>query len=159
MVVERYSFEQIMKLGKFLQSKSTKTNKIDFIKEMSFDHELIRLLITDCIAQDLKQQLLEDLCHSLFSLSLDTSTIKGDQILLIRARYIHEKMDTTLNEKVSFIQNHIIAIEELTTSSSEETFYEILKNKIFINEDIKKNWVGICHDGASSLSGKGIGLV
>jgi len=159
MIAERHSFEQIMRLGLFLKDKFSKINKAGFIKEMSFDSELISDLITNCVAKDLKEQLINSLKTSPFSLTLDTCTIMGDQICIVRARYIQEKFDPLLNEKVSSIKNQIVAVEELTTSSSGMTFYNILKNRILSHAELKKNWVGICHDGAANLSGNGIGLV
>jgi len=37
----------------------------------------------------------------------------GDQVCILRIRYIQEKSIPVLNEKVSSIQNQIVAIEEI----------------------------------------------
>ena len=76
---------------------------------MSFDSELISDLITNCVAKDLKEQLINSLKTSPFSLTLDTCTIMGDQICIVRARYIQEKFDPLLNEK--FLQSRIKSLQ------------------------------------------------
>ena len=63
-----------------------------------------------------------------------------------------------LERPVQTIENHTLAIETLKTSSTGQTLYEILKNKGLLTEDLKKNFVGLCHDGASSFTCQNIGL-
>ena len=158
MITERFSFEQIVRLGNFLQTRYTKSDKLKFIKDMSWDSEIIRNLINDCVAKDLKERLYKDLENSPFSLSLDTTTLMGDQILAIRTRYLKEIYDETLKTHIPTIQNHILAIENLRASSIGQVFYDIVEERALYNETLKNNLVGLCHDGASNLTGKEKGL-
>jgi len=82
----------------------------------------------------------------------------GDQILAIRTRYLKEPYDETLKTHITTIQNHILAIENLKASSIGKVFYDIVEERALYNETLKNNLVGLCHDGASNLTGKEKGL-
>ena len=157
MISERYSFEQIVRLGDYMKERLTQMKKS--LKEIIWDSEVIRKLTVDCVAKDLKDSLFEELEASPFSLSLYTATLMGDQIVVIRARYLKNEYDPVLMMNIRRIQNHILAVEELEMSTTGKTFYEILIRKVLTNDKLKENFIGLCHDGASNLSGEGIGLV
>jgi len=159
LIAERYSFDQIVRLGIFLQDKYLKTNKLEFLKYFSWDAETIRMLITDCIAKDLKENLMNDLKSSPFSISLDCATVMGDQVLAIRAKYLKTHYSEDLRSQLLTLENHILCIEELKESSTGKVFYNILDEKIFKSEQLKNNWIGMAHDGASNLCGEELGLV
>ena len=157
MISDRYSFEQIVRIGSFMKDKFSRADKA--ITEIGWSPEIIRNLIVHCVAKDIKDSLIQELEASPFSITLDTSTILGDQILVVRVRFLRMEYNSVAMANVPTVHNQIIAVEELEESSTGRTFYEILLRKILFNEKLKKNFVGLCHDGAGSLSGSGIGLV
>lgn len=152
MIKEKLSYSQIQRIGEFLK-EMYKENQLKFFKESTFDRELISLISKDCFGQNLIEQLKKDLTSYKYSLSLDNTTIASENLCALKAKYIET------NEGKTRVQNKIVGLYKLRESSSGETMFEVLKQKLFFNEEIKNNLTGIVTDHASSLIGPETGLI
>lgn len=152
-ISQNLSFIQISELGSFIQNL-IRENRINHLRKASFDRELISLTTRDCFRVTLLDELKEKLKSMRYSLSIDNSTIlAGESFCGLKVKFLEEIDGFTQ------IQNKIIAMNQLRTSSSGRTMLDIINNKIFDNENIEKNLIGLTHDFASSLTGPNIGLV
>ena len=157
LVAQRLSYSQIAQTGKFLQ-KLEKENSLSFLGTHYFDEEVISKIVSDCFRPALKEELHNNLLNSKYSLSIDTSTMVGQNICVLRAKYLKEKEEDGTN--LEELQNRIIAISALKDSSRGEALFEIVNEKIFMNNEIiKENLIGLTHDNANSLSGEDNGLI
>lgn len=106
-----------------------------------------------CIANDIEYQLVEKINKSLFyAIQLDESTdISNSAILLIYVRFI----DDTLND----IKEEFLCTLKLKTVTTADEIFKTM-NSYMISKNI--NWascIGICTDGAASMTGIHSGLV
>ena len=119
------------------------------------EHNVSRKIVakaTRSICGTLKNNLHEDLLASPFSLSIDASSdVHGNSYLAVCAKFLqqenHERPVTKL-----------YSIFPITTSSSGETFYNILKSEILVNEAIRANFVGIVTDDGPNMTGSKMGV-
>ena len=156
-VSQRLSFSQISQIGKFIQNLA-KEDQLDFFLTHYFDEEVISKTISQCFRPALKENILDNLMNSRYSLSLDTATMVGQSLCLIRARYLQENYEE--NKVSEDLVDRIVGITTLKESSTGEVMHNILKDKVFVENDIiKRNLIGLTHDNISSLAGEGIGLV
>ena len=153
----KLSFRQINIIGEHLKSMQNQ-RKLDFFSSFNFSEgELSR--IANVWGDYLHQQLLEDLCQSKYSLIVDNSTIAGKNICAIEVRYV--KYNIISEQAVeSSITNRVVGLKYLEDSSSGETIYKILKERLInLNELIQENLVGVTHDRGSNLTGSRIGMM
>lgn len=156
-VSQRLSFSQISQIGKFIQNLA-KEDQLDFFLTHYFDEEVISKTISQCFRPALKENILDNLMNSRYSLSLDTATMVGQSLCLIRARYLQENYEE--NKVSEDLVDRIVGITTLKESSTGGAMHNILKDKVFVENDIiKRNLIGLTHDNISSLAGEGIGLV
>lgn len=93
-----------------------------------------------------------------YSLSIDNSTIGGKSISILEARYLKTEIVNNLSR--TSIKNKIVGVKYLSESSSGETMYNIVNEKLFdLDFDVKSNFIGLAHDLASSLTSEAKGLI
>jgi len=92
-------------------------------------------------------------------LSLDTSTIAGENICALRVKFVDTASDQNDLYK-SVRKNQVIGIQSLKESSTAEAFLSLVEDKLLnFGDDIRANLVGLTHDGARCLSGEKGGLI
>jgi len=158
-LAQRLSYSQISQIGKRLQDLAQE-KKLDFLLNNFFDEEAISKTVTECFRPCLQEKMHNWLLNTPFSLSLDTSTLVGQNICVVKARYIKPEM--TGNGpifKPSQLQDKIVTVTALKESVDAKTMAQILKDKIFASPAIKSNFQGLTHDNARMLSGTGEGLI
>ena len=130
---------------------------LEFCREIALNYEVqllershlsaptITKIIRECIGDTLRSRIIQDLGQGPFALLIDASSdIYGGKYLGVLARYICDEED--------LIVTKLLAVLELTTSSTGEEFYQVIENQIFVlNPTIKKNFVAICTDNGSSM--------
>ena len=79
---QNYSFAQISKLGRFL--KILKGKGMGFLNRYSFS------VSTECFGPFIVDQLKEQLSTRPYSLSVDASTIGGENILALKVKYLEK---------------------------------------------------------------------
>jgi len=86
--------------------------------------------------------------NSAYSLSLDTSTLAGQNLLVVKARYIKTEMkenEPTLS--LENMQDKVVSVAALNESSDAKTLHGILHEKVFSKSDlIQNNMKGFTHD-------------
>ena len=156
-MTENYSFSQISRLGKFL--KNLHQSGFGFLQKYSFNEQEISNVATGCFWPHSLENLKEHLSSKPYSISVDASTICGENVFAIKAKYLEKSYDEELKEEITSVQNKIIRLSSFKESSKGSTMLEILEDKLFFNDQIKGNLVGISHDNAKSLVGGKIGLI
>ena len=155
-VSEKYSFEATTRLGKFL-SDMNKNDGLEFFEEKIFDSEEISKTVRN-LAKPLNKDLQNDLKNSYFSLSLDSTTLAGENICAIRIRYLKESV-TEHNITKTEIKNKLLSICTLKASSTGEDYHNLLLRKLSdLGDDVKQNFIALVTDRGPSLVGKNIGL-
>ena len=156
-VAERLSYQQIHKLGNFLQALY-KNNQLEFLENFSFDEESISKIVSDCFRVDILEQIHEDLKKSQFSFSIDSATFVRESICALRVKYLKEvTLENQLLEKK--VTNKFIGLSSLKESSNAETMLRIVEDKILINQEIHNNLIGLTHDNLETLASNANGLV
>ena len=156
----KLSFQQMQKIGLILKELYLENN-ISFLGKYSFSLDEISQM-ANCWGEYLKDNLIEDLKNNKYSLCLDSSTITGTNILALQLRYLKDINSVENNIEVSRmeLQNRVIGLKYLGESSTGETVYNIVKDKLLtLDSQIKDNFIGLAHDHGSNLSGHRIGLV
>jgi len=108
--------------------------------------------LTQEMCRNLKSQLYDQLRCTPFSLSIDASSdIYGSTYLAICAKHIDSKNpDQVLNK--------LVTILPITTSSTGEVLFEKVTKELLFDEEIQKNFMGICADQGSNMIGNEKGL-
>ena len=86
----RLSYSQVSQIGCFLQSFA-KENQLEFLLSHYFDEEVISKIVSECFLPVLKEKIHNDLINSKYSLSLDTATMTGLSLCVIKAKYLRRK--------------------------------------------------------------------
>ena len=108
--------------------------------------------VAQSISSTLKNELFGELRHSPFSLSLDSSSdIHGNCYLAVCCKYLEEGNLKAPSSK-------LITILPLTTSSTGETIFNLIKEKILFEEALQLNFIGIVTDEGANLTGKEVGV-
>lgn len=149
---EKLPYEQISRLGKFLQNLYQE-NRLSFLDGFMFDSEEVSKIARDSFGRCLLAELKNDLRATPYSFCLDSSTIGGDNIVAIKVRYVDD------SDRKEPIKNRILGISTLQESSSGETLFNIVKEKLFSDDILQRNFISIAHDYASSISSYSKGLV
>jgi len=106
---------------------------------------------TKSISETLKTELFEKLKRSPFSLSFDASSdVHGHTYLAVCARFIESDNYDRPTVK-------LITVLPITTSSTGETFYNLILKNVLIDEDIRGNLLGIATDDGKNMTGKDLG--
>ena len=154
------SIRQISKLAKGLKNLYF-PSKLRFLQKNDFDESNISIAINS-FGDYCLEKLKEDLSNSKYSLAIDNSTISKTSICAIKVKYLKERRETSensANQKIE-IQNKIIGLKYLKDSSSGETLFKAIKEKVFdLNEEVKNNFIGITFDHAKAMTGNRIGLI
>ena len=162
----RFSFEQIEGLGKFL-GKMAKENKLGFLGTFSFDSEEISNIAVEfgaCILEEIKT----DLENTKYSMSVDNVTINGTGMCGVKVRYLkqyeHKIQDsgTQTSIQLSRYENKFIGIKYLQESSEAKVILDVVKGKLLnLSDSIPQNLIGYVHDRGSNLDGcrKGLGAL
>jgi len=104
------------------------------------------------------EQLKNDLSSSPFSLIVDNVTATGKSICGMQVKYLKHYIDEMQVQRTS-IENRVIGLKYLECSSSTETIYNVVKEKVFnLSPEISSNFRGFVHDHAANLSGLHNGL-
>src|SRR5690606_5881973 len=74
-------------------------------------------------------------------------------------KYLEKEWNNDLQTNITSIKNKIIALSDLEDRSDGQTLKEIVENRLFSNQKIKNNMIGLAHDNGSSLVGEHIVLV
>jgi len=156
LLAERLSYSQINRIGKFIQSLYQK-DKLQFLENASFDEEMLSKIVSECFRPSLLDQLYEDLSKFKFSFSIDNSTMIGESLCGLKVKYLKES--ELEDGKFSLeILNKVIGLSSLKESSDAATIFEIVHQKIFVDERIMNNFIGVTHDNASTLASQANGL-
>ena len=156
----KLSFQQIQEIGLILKEIYLE-NDIGFLGKFNFSLDELSQM-ANCWGEYLKEEIIEDLKKSKYTLCLDTSTITGTNVLALQLRYLKDIKSTDNSIELSHleIQNRVIGLKYLGESSTGETIYNTVNDKLFsLSPQIKDNLIGLAHDHGSNLSGHGIGLV
>jgi len=153
---QRLSYNQISKIGSYLQLL-VEENKLGFLSEFSFNSDLISNIVTKCLRPALLQDIKEELKHSKFSFTIDSSTMVGESLCAVKAKYWTKELDDmgVLTQK---LENKIIGLTTLRESSDANTILEIVKNQI-LTPELLENFVGLSHDNAASEKNGLVGLL
>lgn len=160
-LAEKLSFCQISKIGNFLKELSKEhALGLSFFKNQSFDRELVANIATDCFRPCLIQNLKDTLLKTNFSFSMDTTTMAGSNICALKVRFLQKEYDPDYQQEITEIKNKLIGITKLTDSSCAYTMLDIVKKKLFFddNKEIQSNLVGFVHDRGSNFNGIDNGL-
>lgn len=156
-LAERLSFLQISKLGNFLKSMMNRDegSQLKFFLSQSFNKEIVSTVASDCFGKYLSNQIYQDLSDHKYSISLDTSTVAGENICAIKARYATNK-----NQISNQIHDRIIAIKKLQEDCNAYTLMRIVEEKVFNGNEkaIAQNLIGVASDRGSALVGVENGL-
>jgi len=155
-IKSRCSFKQISEIGMGLKKIANERN-LNFFQTHGFSEEEISH-ISRCFGGCLLEELKKDLPSNNYSLCIDNSTIGGKSISLIEARYLKTEIKNDLPETKIF--NKVVGVKYLSNSSSGETMYNIVKDKVLdLSPEIRNNLIGLAHDLASSLTSESKGLI
>ena len=156
-MAEKYTFAQISRLGKFLKKLSSK-KALSFLADASFDEEEISKISSDCFCPYYFDDLKKKLSSRPFSLSIDGSTICCENVLAMKVRYL-DREENDDNKNMTEIKNKVVGIKTFKESSTGQTIYNILQEKLFSSPEILQNLVGVVHDRGSNLVGSDLGFV
>ena len=152
---QKFTFMQTSALAKFL--KELTLNQNDPLIIGASEREEISLVAKSfgkCILNNLKQ----DLSNIPYSIMLDSSTMVGKNVTVLKVRYPKQYIDSTGIKKTK-IENRTLGIKYLSYSSTTLSMLNIIKQKLFaLGDKVKDNLVGFVHDHASNFSGKYNGL-
>jgi len=154
---QRLSFSQIEAIGKFLQ-KGYKEKRLKFLSNSMFDQRFLSKVVQDCFKTAIEEDLKEKLANCPYSLIIDNSTLLGTNICALKVKYLDKEWREEYKEDVTTVKNKVIALTDLEESSSGISLNKIIENKLFCDERIKRNFIGLAHDNGSSLVGENIGL-
>uniref|UniRef100_A0A8C7ZJR2 Uncharacterized protein n=1 Tax=Oryzias sinensis TaxID=183150 RepID=A0A8C7ZJR2_9TELE len=120
------------------------------LKTIPLSNDIVSHRIVD-MASDIEQQLLERIRKSpFFSLQLDESTdVTNAVLLLVFVRY---RWDSSLQEDILFCG-------ELPTRATAEECFRCMDNYFTENGLDWQNCVGVCSDGAASMTGRHRGVI
>jgi len=155
---EKMSYNQISRLGQFLQSLSNK-KQLKFLKAMTFDKEALSKFVSQCLRPNFLEELNQILKEKLYSFNIDNSTICGEHYCALKVKYLAAQKDEEYQCEITTIQNKLIGISKLEENATSVTLYKIVKEKLFYDEEIKKNCIGITHDRGSNIVGCFNGLL
>ena len=156
----KLSFQQIQKLGLILKELYLE-NEISFLGKYNFCLDEIAQM-ANCWGEYLKENLVENLKISRYSLCIDNATITGTSVSALQLRFLKEIKSFENNVEINNleIQNRVIGLGYLGESSQGQALYSILKNKLLdLSHQIRDNFIGITHDHGSNIAGHRIGLV
>jgi len=131
-----------------------KQRGFSFIDKYNFSEEEISKVSTECFGPFLIEKLKEKFSLTPYSVSVDASTIGGDNIFALKVKYLEKEFHKDYNEEITKIQNKIVGIQSFKESSKSLDMLEIIKEKLLVNEDLRNNLKGIAHDHASVLTGE-----
>ena len=151
------SYLQIEKIGKYLQ-KAHKNKNLTFLPNFSFDQRLLSQLTQDCFSKVLSEELINQLRKSPYSIIVDNATFGGENLSAIKVKYLDSEWSEEFNQRLSIVQNKIVALNNLKESSTGQALKRLVEEKLFIDLDIQKNMIGFAHDNGSNLKGENIGL-
>jgi len=132
--------------------------KLGFLPNFNFDQRSISQLTQDCFSKVLTEELLDQLRKNPYSIIVDNATFGGENLSAIKVKYLDRQWSSELNHDITLVHNKIISLTNLKDTSSGQTLNEIIHEKLFQDQDIKKNLVGFVHDNASNLKGDNSGL-
>ena len=154
---QRLSFCQIEAFGKFLQ-KAYKDKKLKFLVDCNFDKKLLSKIAQNCFKVLIEDQIKEKLSNNPYSLIIDNSTFCNSNLCALKVKFLEKEWHEELQTHITSVKNQIIALSDLKESSTGQTLKDIVESRLFTNDDIKKNMIGLAHDNGSSLVGENIGL-
>ena len=114
-ISERYSFESISRLGKFLANMS-KNNQLAFLEEKFYDPEELSHVV-GVFKKVILEKLKEGLKESRFSISLDSATLAGQSLCALRVRFLEEDLTEKETSRRIKIKNKILSLSDLSESS------------------------------------------
>lgn len=122
----------------------------DKMKTIPLSNDTVQRRISK-LASDVEDQLIEQVKKSIFAIQLDESTdISNRAMLLCYVRYIDYKINDVKEE-------FFCCLELLNHTTSSEIFLAI--DKYIKNHCLNwKNYIGVCTDGAASMTGKHSGV-
>ena len=157
LISERLSYAQISKISLYLQNLAQE-NKLNFLSEFSFNPDIISKVVTRCFRPALLEDVTKELASSNFSFTIDTSTMVGESLCAIKAKYWVKQTDPLNGSTFSELKNKIISLTSIKESSDASTMLKIVKSRL-LTEDLIPNFVGLSHDNANALASEDNGLV
>jgi len=133
----KLSFRQISHIAKYLKEMQSH-GKLNFLQSFSFLESDISK-VANVWGDYLSEELEKDLNESKYSLCVDNSTIGKKSICALEVRYLKKELDQN-QELRTRIQNRIVGIKYLEDSSTGETLFRIVKEKLLtLSEQIRNN--------------------
>ena len=152
----RCSFKQISEIGMGLK-KMVREKNLRFLDINGFSEEEISH-VTRCFGECLIEDLKADLSANKYSLCIDNSTIGGKSVTIIEAKYLKKEIINEIPH--TKIMNKIVGVKYLNDSSTGETMYNIVKEKVLeLDSEVKNNLIGLAHDLAANLTSEAKGLI
>lgn len=113
--------------------------------------------ITDCIAQEMRQKILENVISSgsKFSVVIDESTTLSNKTALV------VYLKTCVSEKNEEPEFLFLSLKELSAQTAEvitDTLLQLLSDNGFTEEFLQENWLSLVSDGASVMIGSRSGV-
>ena len=119
--------------------------KPEIIRKSSLSRSILKIIIDDCIAKDLKEEITQKLRTRPFSIALDgSSDVFGKAFLGITAKYIEE-------DNSSYPITKLISVLPIEESSTGEEFYRKIKEGLLSDPLIERNFLGIATDEGSNM--------
>ena len=160
---QKFSFLQVSNLGYFLREMINRKDGIglNFFKNHSFDRDFLSKIASECFRPYLLGELKEKLMNNRFSFSIDSSTVAGENLCAIKVKYLQKSYNDEMDEIITKANHEVIGIKKLQQSSTAQIFMQIVKEKVFFDDDkkIKGNVIGITTDRAATLMGEESGLI
>jgi len=151
-ISENYSFSQIERLGSFLQN-SYKKGQLHFLKSSNFQREFISDVCQDCFRPVLLDDIHEHLSKTLYSLSVDNTTVCRENYCGIKVKYLSKD-----GNGKAIINDKFLGLAKLGENSTGEAMLDVVKEKLLWSNTIKDNLLGVAHD-RGLLIGEGIGML
>jgi len=131
--------------------------KINFFSKRGFDDEEISK-VAKFFGKTFIEQLKKDLSSSPFSLTVGNVTATGKNICGMQVKYLKHYTDEMQVLRTT-IENRVIGLKYLECSSSTETIYNAVKEKVFnLSPEIRFSLRGFVHDHTEKLTGLHNGL-
>ena len=78
---------------------------------------------------------------------------------VLKLKYLKSEKENNSLVSVPVIQNKIIGVATMKEDSYGKAFIDLITEKLFVNDEIRRNFIGITHDNAQALSSEQKGLI
>ena len=157
LIENRLSFKVVERLVPLLQKTLSKYHP-KAINECDMSRKTLTKLVSYCICGSIKQEIVEDLINSPYSLAVDETTDAfGCSYLAVCAKYLPPSSEFSVSLRSPVTK--LISIIKLKDSKTALDIYTKLKEEIFFQHPkLMKNIMGLVMDQGSNMIGKHKGL-